>query len=250
MPSEDPQVMHPRSRQLAQLLGSGVCLLAAGTLGAVLDGALGPVGFDRFADRLVGPPSPSPLSPLTVSRLAQLADRGPIALALLVVALVAVAVHRRPQPALAVALAGALTQALVILGKWLVDRRLLTSGASVPPVFVPSGPTYPSGHVSGATVVLVLAVLAVAPAGRRAQVAVGGLVLVLPIGTSLGALWTNSHVMTDVIGGVLVGAGAALAVWATVVPPARSGRIMRSGRSSVADRSAREEPGSRTSALG
>jgi len=190
-----------------QLLAGGACLLVAAGLGAALDGTRGAVGVDRLASRLIGPPSP--VSGPVALRLAQLGDRGPTVAALAVIAAAAILHHRRLRPALAVVVTGAATQALVLLGKQLVDRTLFGSA-----------PAYPSGHVAGSTAVLVLAVLVAGHADSRVRWLVVAGSLLLPVGTSLGNLWTQSHVMTDVVGGAFLGAGAALVIWTAFMPSA------------------------------
>ena len=200
------------SGRALQLLAAGVCFLLAAGLGVALDGTRGEVPVDRLAGRVVGPPSPVPV-PMAIW-LAHLADRGPTAAALAAVALIAT-LRRRLWPALAVVVTGVTVHLLVGLGKGLVDRTL----------FGP-GPSYPSGHVAGATAVLTVAMLVVGPADRRLRWVMGGVLALLPVGTALGAIWTQSHVMTDVVGGALVGAGGALFVWSILVPapsPAQPG---------------------------
>lgn len=194
------------------LLAGGACLLVATGLGAALAGTRGSVALDRLASRLIGPPSP--VSGTVALRLAQLGDRGPTVAALGVVAAAAILHQRRLRPALAVIITGAATQALVLLGKQLVDRTLFGSA-----------PAYPSGHVAGSTAVLVLALLVAGQGDSRVRwgVIAGG--VLLPVGTALGNLWTQSHVMTDVAGGAFLGAGAALVIWSAFTPsvPAASG---------------------------
>lgn len=191
--------------QAGRLAIGTACLLGAAALGAALDGVRGEVALDRLSRRVVGPPSP--VSGPTAIRLAQLSDRGPILVALLLVAGVAAVRYRSLRPVLTVAATAALAQGLVVLGKRLVDRTLFSSGTS-----------YPSGHVAGATAVLVLAVLVAGHDGIRIRLLVGVLVAPLVLGTALGALWTQSHVLTDVLGGGLVGAGSALVAWSVLGP--------------------------------
>ena len=200
------------SGRALQVLAACVCFLLAAGLGAALDGTRGEVPVDRLARRVVGPPSPVPDS--MAIWLAHLADRGPTAAALAAAALIAV-LRRRLRLAMAVVVTGVTVHLLVGLGKELVDRTLFGSG-----------PSYPSGHVAGATAVLSVAVLVVGPADLRLRWVMGGVLALLPVGTALGAIWTQSHVMTDVVGGALVGAGGALFVWSILVPspsPAKPG---------------------------
>ncbi|MEO5679851.1 MAG: phosphatase PAP2 family protein [Acidimicrobiales bacterium] len=197
------EVIPGRRRALEALAGLG-CLVAAAALGAALHGTRGEVSFDRVAAHVIGPPSPVP-GPVAVG-LARLADRGPTALLLVVIAAAAAVLHRRVRPALATLAAGAVTQGLVLVGKRRVQRTLFGDGA-----------TFPSGHVAGATAVLVLAVLVAGHRGRRVAGVVGLCAGLLPVGAALGAIWTQSHVWSDVVGGALVGAGVPLVLWAIAV---------------------------------
>lgn len=193
---------------------ASTCLLGAAALGAALDGVRGEVGIDRLSSRVVGPPSP--VSGSTAVGLAELSGRAPVALALVLVAAWAGTRYRSLLPVFAVAGTALLTQGLVLLGKRLVDRTLFSSGT-----------TYPSGHVAGATALLVLALLVSAHDGLRTRLLVGVALAVVVVATALGALWTQSHVLTDVIGGALVGAAAALLAWSAVVPRTRRPRPQR-----------------------
>lgn len=202
--------------RVTQTLAGGAGLLTAGALGVALHGTRGDVAFDRLSARVVGPPSPVPGR--VAIALAHLGDREPIAVVLGLVAVVAVFRYRRLLPVLAVIGTGALTQALVLLGKRWVDRTLFSSGA-----------TYPSGHVAGATAVFLLAVLVTRHGSRRTLWLVSAVVAMLPLGAALGAIWTQSHVMTDVLGGSLVGAGAGLVAWSALGPsgpPRRSAGLL------------------------
>lgn len=211
-----------RLRWVIPLLVGVDCLVAAAGLGLALHGTAGEVALDRASNRVVGPPSP--VSGPVAIRLAELGDRGVVALALAVVAVLAASRTRSLRPALAVAVAGASAQLLVLVGKRMVDRTLFTTGSS-----------YPSGHVAGAVTVSVLALLAARAERRRIRVAVAALAGLLPLGTALGALWTQSHAMTDVLGGALVGAGVALVAWSALVPPAPTTGVGCPGDPSVLD---------------
>ena len=186
-------------------LAGGACLLAAAVMGSALHQVRGAVAFDRVAGAVVG--IPSPVSGQVALFLARVADRAPIAVYLLVLATAAALLHRRARPVLAVLVAGPLTQGLVLLAKRLVDRTLFSDG-----------PTYPSGHVAGSTVLAVLAVLVVRNRSRRVTLIVAGGVGLVPLAAALGAIWTQSHVWTDVVGGALTGAGVALLLWVVLVP--------------------------------
>lgn len=197
--------MSDRRRRPAKAAIASLCLLGAAGLGASLHGVRGEVDLDRLSSRILGPPSP--VSGPTALRLAQLSGRGPIVVALLLLGGWAGVRYRSLRPVVAIGGAAALAQGSVILGKRLVDRTLFSSGTS-----------YPSGHVAGATVVLVLALLVSASDGFRTRLLVGTGLGALLVGTALGALWTQSHVLTDVIGGGLVGTGASWLTWVVVVP--------------------------------
>ena len=67
--------------------------------------------------------------------------------------------------------------------------------------------------MAGATAICVLVVLLAAVQGRRAAGLVGLTIGLLPVATALGAIWTQSHVWTDVFGGGLIGTGTALLSW-------------------------------------
>lgn len=185
------------------MAGAG-CLLLATALGARLADVRGDVAFDRLADRVVG--LPSPVSGPVAAAMSGLADRRPAAMWFLVVAVTAVALHRRLLPGVAVLATGAVTQGMVLLGKRLVHRTLFSDG-----------PSYPSGHMAGATALLVVAVLVVRHRGPWTAWVVGGLVSILPVMAALGAIWTQSHVWTDVIGGAMTGGGVALVLWSALV---------------------------------
>ena len=159
-----------------------------------------------MAARLVGPQSPLVRGTAAIA-LSRLVDREPAALFFLLLAASAAALHRQVRPVLAVVATGAATQALVLLGKRLVDRTLFSDG-----------PTYPSGHMAGATAILVLGVLIVRPRGPMAVAALGAAGGILALATALGAIWTQSHVWTDVVGGALLGAGTSLVLWSAIVP--------------------------------
>lgn len=193
------------ARRRHALAGAG-CLVAVGALGAVLHQTSGEVGFDRFAARVVGPQS-SPVSPPVAIALSRLVDREPAFVLFLLLAAAAAALQRRARPVLAVVATGAVTQGLVLLAKRLVDRTLFSEG-----------PTYPSGHMAGAVALGVLAVLVVRRRGLFAAAAVAVVAGGLVVATALGAIWTQSHVWTDVVGGGLLGAGTALVLWSAVVP--------------------------------
>ncbi len=76
-----------------------------------------------------------------------------------------------------------------------------------------SGSSYPSGHAAFAAVTAVLLVALFAPAGRRRPWAALGLVL------AVGMAWSRTYLMvhwlTDVVGGLCVGAGVGLVTLAT-----------------------------------
>jgi len=182
------------------------CLLAAAALGAVLHGTRGPTGLDLLAARVIGPPSPVPATVALAA--ARLADREPAIMYFLLVAVAGGLLYRHGRPIVAVLASGAAAQGLVLFGKHLVDRTAFTAG-----------PSYPSGHMAGATAVWVLVVLLAAGRGRRAAGLVGLTIGLLPVATALGAIWTQSHVWTDVLGGGLIGTGTALLSWWVFVPP-------------------------------
>jgi len=145
---------------------------------------------------------------------ARLADRGPVIVYLLMVAAAGGLLHRHIRPIVAAFASATAAQGLVLLGKHLVDRTAFTAG-----------PSYPSGHMAGATAIWVLIVLVAAAQGRRAAGLVSLTIGLLPVATALGAIWTRSHVWTDVLGGGLIGTGTALLSWWAFVPtvPVESG---------------------------
>jgi len=93
--------------------------------------------------------------------------------------------------------------------KSLVDRPRPPGG-----LLHASGSSYPSGHAAFAAVTAVLLVALFAPPGRRGPwVALG---LVLAVGMAWSRTYLMVHWLTDVVGGLCVGAGVALvalAVW-------------------------------------
>lgn len=186
------------------MTGAG-CLLAAAALGAGLHGTGGATGLDLLAARVIGPPPPVPGSMAIAA--ARLADREPAFVYFLLVAAAGGLLHRHVRPIVAVLATAAAVQGLVLLGKHLVDRTLFSDG-----------PSYPSGHMAGATAIWVLVVLLAAAQGRRAAGLVGLTIGLLPVATALGAIWTQSHVWTDVLGGGLIGTGTALLSWWVFVP--------------------------------
>lgn len=111
-----------------------------------------------------------------------------------------------------------------------VAKQLLAHDRSEP--FLPNHPdpwTFPSGHVTAASS-LVLAAAWVAPAERRRQVFAGGAVFVLLVGIS--TLVLEWHFPSDGLGGVLVALGwgfGVLAVYLWLAP--RSGNPPPSDRS-------------------
>ena len=192
------------------------CLLAAAALGAVLHGTRGATGFDLLAARVIGPPPPVPATMAIAA--ARLADREPVIVYLLLVAAAGGLLHRHVRPIVAVLASAAAAQGLVLLGKHLVDRTAFSDG-----------PSYPSGHMAGATAIWVLVVLLAAAQGRRAAGLVGLTIGLLPVATALGAIWTQSHVWTDVLGGGLIGTGTALLSWGCSSPPSRRTRTSPPG---------------------
>ncbi len=195
------------ARAVQGLLGAD-CILAGSALGAALHHTRGEVAFDRVTAAVIGPPSPLPHALTLV--MARLADRGPATILFLALALTAAVLHRRVRPVLAVLATGAVTPGLVLVGKRLADRTVFNGGL-----------TYPSGHVAGSTALAVAAVLVLRGQSPCARRAVGAAAVLLPVVTALGAIWTQSHVWTDVVGGALAGAGASLLVWSALVPSQR-----------------------------
>lgn len=82
------------------------------------------------------------------------------------------------------------------------------------PLTVTSGTSFPSGHSIAAATTAPGLVLALMPAGRRRQQALGGSV-VLAAMTALSRTDLNAHWLSDCIGGFSLGTGFAL-----VIPPA------------------------------
>lgn len=139
---------------------------------------------------------------------------GIVAIAVIpLVVVVALLVARRPRAALTAAVAMAASAGAVQVLKWLFDRErpelmLVTSDAG----------SFPSGHTANAATLAVLAVAVAASRWRWWVGAVGALYILL---MAVSRLVLGVHWCTDVLGGALAGAGAALLVLALLpmVPP-------------------------------
>lgn len=143
-----------------------------------------------------------------VSRVFDFLGGGWFAVWLVPIALAVVfLIVRRPWAALVVIAASALSAGLVQLLKALFGRARpadilleLDNGA------------YPSGHVANAAT---LAVLLVVVLGRWWLAVVGAAYVVL---MALSRTYLGAHWVTDTVGGALLGASVALAVWAVLAP--------------------------------
>ncbi len=129
------------------------------------------------------------------------------------VVVVALLVARRPRAALTAAVAMVASAGSVQVLKWLFDRErpdlmLVTSDAG----------SFPSGHTANAATLAVLLVAVAASRWRWWVGAVGALYILL---MAVSRLVLGVHWCTDVLGGALAGAGAALLVLALLpmVPP-------------------------------
>ncbi|WP_394550840.1 phosphatase PAP2 family protein [Agromyces sp. MMS24-JH15] len=140
----------------------------------------------------------------------------PIGVAVLLIAL------GRPWGALYFVLASALSAAAVqvlkeFFGRARPEDMLVTSDYG----------SFPSGHVANATTIAV----AVAVLVPRAWVIVAGAAYVLLM--AISRTYLGVHWITDTIGGMLVGAGAALIVWACLAIPLERERQRRRARISA-----------------
>ncbi|WP_454293279.1 phosphatase PAP2 family protein [Salana multivorans] len=130
---------------------------------------------------------------------------GIVAIAVIpLVVVVALLVARRPRAALTAAVAMVASAGAVQVLKWLFDRErpdlmLVTSDAG----------SFPSGHTANAATLAVLAVAVAASRWRWWVGAVGALYILL---MAVRRLVLGVHWCTDVLGGALAGAGAALLV--------------------------------------
>jgi undecaprenyl-diphosphatase len=134
----------------------------------------------------------------------------PVVTVIAVVAVLALFLRKRRREAVAVAVAGLLSLALTEGVKALVARE--RPQVKEPVVERPESYSFPSGHaLSSAAVYGVLALLAarrVRPAGRKALIVGGALVLVALIGFS--RLYLQVHHGSDVVAGFAAGWGLAL----------------------------------------
>lgn len=120
---------------------------------------------------------------------------------------IALLVARRPWSALALVLASAAGAGVVQGLKALFGRARPEDG-----LLELGGGSYPSGHVGNAAVLAVVLVLLV----RRAAAVVVGAGYVVAM--ALARTYLGVHWITDTLGGLLAGAGAALLVGAALLP--------------------------------
>ncbi|MEU9700588.1 phosphatase PAP2 family protein [Streptomyces sp. NPDC047981] len=76
--------------------------------------------------------------------------------------------------------------------------------------------SFPSGHVAGTALLVVIAVALLVPAGRRRGWWAAGAVLTLAMMWS--RTWLHAHWLSDTVAGAATGAGMALVVWWAFTP--------------------------------
>lgn len=134
----------------------------------------------------------------------------PVGVAVLAVAVAALAWRRlgSPWPALLIVATPAVAAAVSTCTKLLVGARRPPAGLQL---VTETDPSFPSGHVT-ATVALLATLTAVVGhhAGRAARVALIASAVLAATAVGLTRLYLGVHWATDVLGGVLLGAAAAL----------------------------------------
>jgi membrane-associated phospholipid phosphatase len=197
------------------LLAAGLCAVAAAAVWVAGFHVPAVESADvRVVDRLVG------LGGARVRQLAGdlLALFDPAPYAVISASLLAGALATRGRRA-------ALATALLLAGSALTSQLLkpaLAEQRPFPPAHYMPAASWPSGHTT-AVVSLALALVILAPAGRRALVAVFG--LVLSAATAFALLVLASHYPTDIAGAVCVASG--WACLAATVLPSRSAAAAR-----------------------
>lgn len=200
-------------------LGAGLGLLGAFVLLTIAVGsqvgrlapatALAAVGrFDQTAYDATQHINDGFLTPL--AKLLNFLGGGLFNIPFRVAALILLLFLRRFRHAIAFALTWAISEGLMTATKGYMDRMRPPN-----PVLTTHGSSYPSGHaVAGAAIGLSL-VIAFIPAGpRRRKWEWAAAVFAFAMG--LSRVYLNAHWFSDVMGGVLLGAGVAITVAAVV----------------------------------
>lgn len=144
--------------------------------------------------------------------LAALGEKGIAGSLLAIIVIWACTRRRTPRPALATAVAVVGTALTVVVLKVAIGRTAPGAGASD---VLAGGRSYPSGHAATAAVCLLLMALLIASALRgRPRRGVVIAAAVLSVAVAWATVSLGFHWVSDVVGGLLVGAA-----WATGVRP-------------------------------
>jgi membrane-associated phospholipid phosphatase len=206
------RVLGPKAAFAAGLVAVFLCIIGGGVIGLLGNGPLlMDVAWFDFSN--------STLSPWILAASRFLNDAGAqvvVGVVVPVVAAILFGIRGRGWAAVAVLLCGILSAPIVAAIKSVLERP--RPDDQLIPVSLSA---YPSGHV--ANLVAVLVVLALILGWRWFSV----LAVVLSIAMALSRTYLNVHWITDDIGGLLLGSGLALMVWAVLVGRIRKEKVYR-----------------------